>query len=396
MGDTWRAATRLVACPGRKRHQWTRGSDSSLDCGLAWGWERPAAAMASVARLGTNGSNGTRPRGRAVWRNGRERRIGCLGRSTTRWSRFWSTHAADIRAGGHGSYWRGSSGGTKDGTFQRRARSAILLRRRNLVKSRRRRHRVPPHVSRPGRYDKPNATWCADFKGWFRTGDGRRCDPLTISDGHSRFILGCRIVERPTFEYVRQQFERVFQENGLPDAIRTDNGPPFASTGLGGLSRLAVWWLKMGITPDRIEPGKPEQNGRHERFHKTLKAETASPPAGTPSSQQRRFDRFTREYNEDRPHALGNDTPSSRYAPSRRPYPNTLPDLVYPANHLVRSIRTAGTIKWHGSQIYVSETLVGECVGLEPIDEDQWLIRFASLPLAILDNRPRTAVLRRI
>jgi putative transposase len=272
-----------------------------------------------------------------------------------------------------------------------------LLRRRSLVKSRRRRHRVPPYVSRPGRYDKPNATWCADFKGWFRTGDGRRCDPLTISDGHSRFILGCRIVERPTFEYVRQQFERVFQENGLPDAIRTDNGPPFASTGLGGLSRLAIWWLKMGITPDRIEPGKPEQNGRHERFHKTLKAETASPPAGTPSSQQRRFDRFTREYNEDRPHeSLGNDTPSSRYAPSRRPYPNTLPDLVYPANHLVRSIRTAGTIKWHGSQIYISETLVGECVGLEPIDEDQWLIRFASLPLAILDNRPRTAVLRRI
>src|SRR5262249_33536043 len=119
-----------------------------------------------------------------------------------------------------------------------------LLQRRGLVKARRRRQRVAPKVSRPGRYDEADATWCADFKGWFRTGDGRRCDPLTISDGYSRFILGCRIVERPTFEHVRQQFERVFRERGLPEAIRTDNGAPFASTGLGGLSRLAIWWLK--------------------------------------------------------------------------------------------------------------------------------------------------------
>jgi transposase InsO family protein len=147
-----------------------------------------------------------------------------------------------------------------------------LLRRRGLVKPRRRRRRVQPRVARPGRYDAPNATWCADFKGWFRTGDGERCDPLTISDGYSRFVLGCHIVERPTLEHVQPQFERVFVEYGLPTAIRTDNGPPFASTGLGGLSRLAVWWLRLGITPDRIEPGRPEQNGRHERFHKTLKA----------------------------------------------------------------------------------------------------------------------------
>lgn len=272
-----------------------------------------------------------------------------------------------------------------------------LLRRRGLVKARRRRHHVPPHVSRPGLYDKPNATWCADFKGWFRTGDGKRCDPLTISDGHSRFILGCRIVQRPTLEFVQEQFERIFREKGLPDAIRTDNGPPFASTGLGGLSRLAVWWLKLGIRPDRIEPGKPEQNGRHERFHKTLKAETASPPAATPRSQQRRFDRFTCEYNEERPHeAIANDTPASRYSASKRLYPRTLPEIEYPSGHLVRSIHTAGTLKWHGTQVYVSETLIGEKVGLEPIENDQWLIRFATLPLAILDNRTRTAVLRRI
>ena len=167
--------------------------------------------------------------------------------------------------------------------------------------------------------------------------------------------------------------------------------------GLGGLSRLAVWWLKLGIRPDRIEPGKPEQNGRHERFHRTLKAETASPPAATPSSQQRRFDRFTREYNEERPHeAIANATPASRYSPSKRPFPRTIPVPEYPANHLVRSIHTAGTLKWRGTQVYVSETLIGERVGLEPIDDDQWLIRFATLPLAILDNRTRTAVLRRI
>ena len=272
-----------------------------------------------------------------------------------------------------------------------------LLRRRGLVKPRRRRRRVQPRVARPGRYDAPNATWCADFKGWFRTGDGERCDPLTISDGYSRFVLGCHIVERPTLEHVQPQFERVFVEYGLPTAIRTDNGPPFASTGLGGLSRLAVWWLRLGITPDRIEPGRPEQNGRHERFHKTLKAETASPPASTPAAQQRRFDRFTREYNEDRPHeSLADDTPADLYSPSRRSFPRTLPDVDYPAGCLVRSIHTAGTLKWRGGQIYVSEALIGQRVGLEPIDNDQWLIRFASLPLAVLDNRSRTPLLRRI
>jgi len=272
-----------------------------------------------------------------------------------------------------------------------------MLRRRGLVKPRRRRRRTPPNVSRPGRYDAPNATWCADFKGWFRTGDGKRCDPLTISDGHSRFVLGCRIVERPTLDHVQPQFERVFSEYGLPDAIRTDNGPPFASTALSGLSRLAVWWLKLGIKPDRIEPGKPEQNGRHERFHKTLKAETASPPAATPASQQRRFDRFIREYNEDRPHeALANHTPASKYSPSSRPYPRTLPMVDYPSTYLVRAIHTTGALKWRGSQIYVSEALIGERVGLQPIDNDQWLLHFASVPLAVLDNRPRIAILRRI
>jgi transposase InsO family protein len=272
-----------------------------------------------------------------------------------------------------------------------------LLRRRGFVKPRRRRRQIPPRVARPGRFDAPNATWCADFKGWFRTSDGKRCDPLTISDGYSRFIVGCHIVERPTLEHVQPQFERAFIEYGLPNAIRTDNGPPFASTGLGGLSRLAVWWLRLGITPDRIDPGRPDQNGRHERFHKTLKAETASPPASTHTAQQRRFDRFTREYNEDRPHeSLADDTPADLYAQSPRSFPRALPDVEYPADYLVRSIHTAGTLKWKGSQLYVSEALIGQRVGLEPIADDQWLIYFAALPLAVLDNRPKTAFLRPI
>jgi putative transposase len=272
-----------------------------------------------------------------------------------------------------------------------------LLRRRGLVKPRRRRRQVPPRVARPGRFDAPNATWCADFKGWFRTGDGTRCDPLTISDGFSRFILGCHIVERPTLEHVQLRFERAFAEYGLPKAIRTDNGPPFASSGLGGLSRLAVWWLRLGITPDRIEPGRPDQNGRHERFHKTLKAETAAPPASTLAAQQRRFNRFTREYNEERPHeSLADETPAAFYSPSRRSLPRTLPQVEYPAAYLVRSIHTAGTLKWRGSQIYVSETLIGQRVGLKPIDDDQWLIHFATLPLAVLDDRSKAAFLRPI
>lgn len=265
-----------------------------------------------------------------------------------------------------------------------------LFRRRGMVKPRRRRRRCPPHTARPALYDRPNATWCADFKGWFRVRDGRRCDPLTISDGHSRFLLCCQTVERPSLTNVRAQFERVFREYGLPDAIRTDNGPPFASTGLGGLSRLAVWWLKLGITPDRIEPAKPQQNGRHERMHRTLKAETAKPPAASLRAQQRRFDRFRQEYNEERPHqALGGDPPSSRFSPSRRTYPTREPTVEYPSHFAVRSVRTDGTIKWNSTHVYVSQALVGEPVGLWNFEQDRWMLHFSTLRLGVMDNRLR-------
>ena len=166
---------------------------------------------------------------------------------------------------------------------------------------------------------------------------------------------------------------------------------------MGGLSRLAIWWIKLGITPDRIEPGKPEQNGRHERFHKTLKGETASPPASNPAAQQRRFDRFLREYNTERPHeALDNQTPAALYTASSRTYRRELPEIEYPTSYLVRSVHTAGTIKWKGRRIWLNDTLVGERVGLEPIDDDRWLIRFSTIPLAVLDNRLRTPAIIRV
>ena len=196
------------------------------------------------------------------------------------------------------------------------------LRQEGLTQARRRRRHCPPFSSPFQAVDAPNAVWCADFKGWFATGDKTRCDPLTISDAMSRYLLRCQAVARTDGAHVRAAFDAAFCEFGLPLSIRSDNGPPFASVGAGGLSQLAVWWIKLGIKPERIDPGKPQQNGRHERLHRTLKAETASPPAATPAEQQRRFDAFRAVYNHDRPHeALDFATPASLYRASERAYP---------------------------------------------------------------------------
>jgi transposase InsO family protein len=243
-------------------------------------------------------------------------------------------------------------------------RGAILA-HAGLTQRRRRRRRVPPS-SRPfSACDRPNAVWCADFKGWFRTQDGQRCNPLTVSDACSRMLLCCQGLARPDYAHVRPAFERVFRENGLPDAIRTDNGPPFASTAAGGLSRLAVWWVKLGICPERIEPGHPEQNGRHERMHLTLKQECCLPPAATPAAQQLRFDAFGHSFNFERPHqALDLQPPGAFYRPSPRPYPVVLEDPCYPADAAVRRVRSNGEIRWKGKLIFVSEALIGEAVGI--------------------------------
>ncbi len=259
-----------------------------------------------------------------------------------------------------------------------------ILARRGLTVARRRRRRVPRWTQPFQQCEGPNAVWCADFKGWFRTGDGQRCDPLTITDASSRFLVACQIVPRPDEAHVRPIFERVFQEYGLPSAIRTDNGSPFASVGVGGLSSLSVWWVKLGIRPERIEPGHPEQNGRHERFHETLKAETLRPPSATPEAQQDRFTTFRAEYNTVRPHqALGQVPPARLYVPSPRLFVPTPQDPAYAPSTVVRRVRSNGQIRWGGDMIFVSEALVGELIGVDE-GADGWVVSFGPIPLGML------------
>lgn len=228
-----------------------------------------------------------------------------------------------------------------------------LLRREGLVEARRRERRLELAARQPFAEAKdPNDVWCIDFKGWFRTRDGRRCDPLTVSDAVSRYLLSCQIVA-PTTDGVAPVCERLFREHGLPKALRMDNGPPFASSGAGGLTRLAVSWIKLGIRLERIDPGCPQQNGRHERMHRTLKADTSKPPAESAAEQQARFDRFRRIFNEERPHeALGQVTPASCYRAADRPYPDRIDEPWYDADHQVRRVRTDGSIKWGGELIF--------------------------------------------
>ena len=262
-----------------------------------------------------------------------------------------------------------------------------LLRVHGLSVPRRRpRYRVP--LTAPlAHAAAPNDVWTADFKGWFRTADGRRCDPLTVVDAYSRFVLCCRIT-MPTGQGVRPWFDRLFREFGLPRALRTDNGSPFASTGAAQLTRLAVWWWKLGITVERIMAGHPEQNGRHERFHLTLQQETATPPAPTVATQQRRFDRMRDDFNRLRPHeALGQQPPARLYRTSPRPYPITLDEPWYDPTHQVRRVNDNGYIKWRGQSVFVSEALCGEPLGLAETERGDWCVRFMQLELGRIDRR---------
>lgn len=262
-----------------------------------------------------------------------------------------------------------------------------ILKRHGLVVPRRRSRRTVPCNEPFVGYDSPNDVWCADFKGWFRTGDGSRCDPFTLTDGHSRFILRCQAVTKPDYTYVKPLFDAAFQEYGLPRAIRTDNGPPFVTTTLGGLSRLSIEWIKLGIIPERIEPGKPAQNGRHERMHRTLKEETAKPPKSNLRAQQRAFDLFLKEFNYERPHeALNQLTPADIYSASPIQLPLRLPEIVYPDYYVLRKVHSQGDLRWRNKQIHLSKTLAGETVGLEQISDRVWNIYFATLKLATLDD----------
>jgi transposase InsO family protein len=266
-----------------------------------------------------------------------------------------------------------------------------LLRREGLTVPRRQLRKTPPYTQPFQQAVQPNQLWCADFKGWFLTLDGQRIDPLTISDTASRYLLRCQAVEKANTEQVRAIFEAAFRQYGLPWAIRTDNGPPFASRAIAGLSPLALYWMKLGIIPERIAPGHPEQNGRHERMHRTLKAETAHPPAAHPRAQQEAFDHFRPIYNEERPHeALAMKTPASCYTPSPRCYPAKVPQPEYDSGMQVRRVRACGQFKWNGHNIFISETLRNEPIGLELIDDDQWLVFFASFPIALFDSYQRS------
>jgi transposase InsO family protein len=233
----------------------------------------------------------------------------------------------------------------------------------------------------------PNGTWTTDFKGEFRTGDGRCCYPLTLRDGYSRFVLRCDGLLGRTLDATQRRFARAFAKYGLPDRIRSDNGGPFAGIGLGRLSRLAVWWMRLGIVPERIAPGRPDQNGSHEQFHAVLKAHTARPPAAHLRAQQRRFARFCAEYNHVRPHeALGDAPPATYYTPSRRALPSTVPAIVYPGHLEVRRVSCVGSISWR-QPVFLTESLAGEWVGFEEVDDGLWTVYFGTVPLARFDER---------
>lgn len=263
-----------------------------------------------------------------------------------------------------------------------------ILSRYGLV-PRKRRRRALGHPGKPmAPMQAPNDIWCADFKGQFKTGDGLYCYPLTVTDGFSRYLLGCQALLSTKVEEAKPVFTRLFKEFGLPQRIRSDNGVPFATPTLARLSALSAWWVRLGILPDLIEPGHPQQNGRHERMHRTLKAETTRPPGANRQAQQRKFNRFRQEFNEERPHeALNMATPASVYVPSPRPMPDKLPPLEYPDRFEVRYVSANGGIRWNKAWVNVSVTCAGEYVGLEEIDDGVWNVYFGPLKLGRLLER---------
>ena len=265
--------------------------------------------------------------------------------------------------------------------------AGAILDRAGLVKRRRHRRHTAPWTHPFTDAIHPNDVWCIDFKGHFRTRNGTRLDPLTVQDASSRYLLACTGLTKPNYSQVRRSLHKTFREFGLPKVIRTDNGPPFASVGLGGLSSLSVWWIKLGIIPERIQPGHPEQNGRLERLHRTLKEDTAAPPKPSPRSQQRAFDSFRHSYNEIRPHeALNLRPPSLLYQPSPRKYAMPLSTPTYGSDVTLRKVRTNGQIKWNGHLVYLSHALSGEPIGLIQHSSRYWRIIYGPLYIGLLDQ----------
>jgi transposase InsO family protein len=261
-----------------------------------------------------------------------------------------------------------------------------ILKRHGMSSARQRRRRTPPWTDPLAHSTSPNSVWCTDFKGQFKTGDGVCCYPLTLMDACTRFLVRCHALQDTSAIAARPVYESAFREYGLPQAIRSDNGSPFASTGPGGLTKLSVWWVKLGIRHERIEPGQPQQNGRHERMHRTLKAETALPPRTSMRAQQRAFDLFRKIYNEERPHeALGGKSPADLYRASQRCFPESEPRMDYPFEKDVVRVDEHGRCKWGRRTIHLGVALAGEPVLFQPIDERCWEVFFGPVLLGVVD-----------
>lgn len=262
-----------------------------------------------------------------------------------------------------------------------------ILKRAGMTRPRRRRHRAPPTLGGLTQAERPNQLWAVDHKGWVRLLDGQRCEPLTLTDSFSRFLIGLEASQSTRQEEARPVFERAFAAYGLPEAIRSDNGAPFASAGVTGLTALGVWWAKLGIRHERIAPGHPQQNGRHERFHLTLK-EAMEPPSPDIAAQADRFEAFRRDYNIERPHQALDQTPPARhYQPSPRPMPEQPSEPDYPKEADIRRVRSNGEIKWNGGFLFVSSALVGELVAIEETQAGDLTMRFYDTPIGVIDTR---------
>lgn len=261
-----------------------------------------------------------------------------------------------------------------------------ILSRAGLTSPTKKKRRTTPYSEPFSEVTAPNQLWCMDFKGYFMTGDGTRCDPFTITDAHSRYLIRCQVVSRMDLSQVRAICEAAMREYGLPARIRTDNGAPFAGTGLLGLSKLSLGWMKMGIVHERIQPGRPQQNARHERMHRTLKADTANPPAATLRLQQKRFDQFRHVFNHERPHeGLNNETPGSLYQPSTKMFPRALAEYVYPNGFVTRRVNNSGDISWHKDRVFISEVFRFEEVGLEEVEDRVYKVFFREVEIGELD-----------
>ena len=263
-----------------------------------------------------------------------------------------------------------------------------ILTQEGLVHPRRSRRRVAAGQRPLSTVCQPNDLWSADFKGHFKTRDGTWCYPLTVMDHQSRYLLACQNQSGTCFQQTKEVFEALFREHGLPWRIRTDNGVPFASLSPAGLSRLSIWWIRLGITPERIDPGKPQQNGQHERMHRTLKRAATIPPEATPEHQQRAFDVFCTEYNQQRPHeALGQQFPANLYAPSARQMPDRLPELDYAGHVQVKLVNHNGIINHQGHRVYIAMLLKGEKVGVEETADGTWNVYFGPIRLGHFNMR---------